>query len=41
MNKAVKHLKETDWFQFEVDSYEIDCDNMFASVQEVTTVDRE
>jgi biofilm protein TabA len=41
MNKAVKHLKETDWSQFEAGSYEIDGDNMFASVQELTTVDRE
>lgn len=40
INKALNYIKKTDWANVKPGSYEIDGDNMFASVQEVTTLDK-
>lgn len=40
INKALKHIKRIEWSNVKPGNYEIDGDDMFASVQEVTTINK-
>jgi biofilm protein TabA len=40
INKALNYIKRTEWSNVKPGNYEIDGDNMFVSVQEVTTINK-
>ncbi|MES3704868.1 YhcH/YjgK/YiaL family protein [Staphylococcus ureilyticus] len=40
INKALSYIKRTEWSNVKPGNYEIDGDNMFVSVQEVTTINK-
>src|SRR5699024_10115735 len=40
INKALKYIKRIEWSNVKPGNYEIDGDDMFASVQEVTTINK-